>query len=824
VPNDPDHPAAGGPLPASRLYTRCDPGLLEFETTAELPDSHVVVGQGRALEALDFGVRVRNHGYNLFVLGRSGSQRHRIVEEFLKRQPADTGRPDDWVYLNNFDDERKPVALRLPAGRGAELRRDAVQLIDDLQGAIPAVFESEQHGSAIAEINQEFEEKVRASIEALQKQAEESDLSLVSTPHGFAIAPTRDGDLISDEDFDKLPEDEKKHKTDAMEAMSEKMRKHIEQLPRWQKERRDRIKALHRELLGLAADQLIAQIKTRYADHPRLIEYFDKLREDVIDNAKLFQTDEDGGVGGPGSSGDGSLSRYEVNLLVGHPDEKRRPIVYENNPSIANLLGRVEHVAQFGALITNFTMILPGALHKANGGYLILDADRVLMEPLAWSALKRALAAREIKIESLGQLLSLVSTVSLEPEPIPADVKVILIGERWVYYLLAAYDSEFSELFKVAADFEDRIDRSADNVRQYGLLLGNLARTEGLRPLTRTAVARTIEHGARMQGDAEKLTTRLRDVTDVVREADFWAERAGASTIDAGHIQKAIDAQIGRLDRIRSEIQEEIRRSTVLIDTDGARTAQINGLSVLEIGNFRFGKPSRITASARVGDGTIVDIERETELGGPIHSKGVLILSAYLRAKYATDMPLSISASIVFEQSYGGVEGDSASIAETCALLSAIADVPIRQSFAVTGSVNQHGFAQVIGGVNEKIEGFFDICNERGLTGNQGVLIPKDNVQHLMLRQDVIAAVEEGRFNVYPIATVDEAIELLTGVQAGARDAAGQFPADTVNFRVEKRLKELAELRKEFARAARPEEDKRKKPGSARRGPDADAP
>lgn len=818
-------PTFRDPLPASRLYTRCDPELFAFRTTTELAESDVVVGQARALTALDFGVRVRDQGYNLFVLGRSGSQRHRLVEQFLERRSAGAAKPDDWCYLNNFDDERKPRALRLPAGRGAELKRDVAHLVDDLRGAIPAIFETEQHASAIAEINQEFEEKVRSSFETLQKEATESDLSLVSTPHGFAIAPTIRGKLISDEDFEKLPEETKRRKAEAMQAMSERMRVHFEQLPRWQKERRDRIKALHRDLLGLSVDQLIAQIKSRYAAVPGLTEYFGKLREDVIENARLFQADDDEGGGGQGSPREVALSRYQVNLLIDHSGADRPPIVYENNPSIANLLGRVEHIAQFGALITNFTMILPGALHKANGGYLILDADRVLMEPLAWSALKRVLAAREVKIESVGQLLSLVSTVSLEPEPIPADVKVILIGERWVYYLLSAWDAEFSELFKVAADLEDRIDRSAENVRQYGQMLGNLARAEGLLPLTRAGVARTVEHGARMQGDAEKLTTRLRDVTDVVREANFWAREENAAVIDAAHIQKAIDARIGRLDRIRCEIQEEIRRDTVLIDTGGAKMAQVNGLSVIEIGNFRFGRPSRITASVRVGDGTIVDIERETELGGPIHSKGVLILSSYLRARYAADLPLSIGASLVFEQSYGGVEGDSASIAETCALLSAISGLPIRQSLAVTGSVNQHGMAQVIGGVNEKIEGFFDICKLRGLNGEQGVIIPRDNVQHLMLREDVVAAAEQGRFRVFAVASVDEAIELLTGIPAGVRDESGRFPVDTVNFRVETRLRELAELRRKFDRSGTKQKlVPRKRPKTPRRGPDASQP
>jgi lon-related putative ATP-dependent protease len=798
MPDDKVPPARLAPLTAAELYTSCGTDVFEFTTTAELAELEVGVGHERALGALDFGVRVRERGYNLFVLGQAGSQRHRIVEEFLAAREPQPEPPSDWCYVNNFDDERKPIAIRLPAGRGTELRRDAAQLIEELRGAIPAAFDSEQHRSGLADINQEFEERVRGAFEQLQAQAKEMDMSLVSTPHGFAIAPLRRGEILSDEEFERLPAEEKKKKTEAMEAMSAKLREHIEQLPLWHKERRDKLKALHRELIVRAAGQLIDQVKARYADIPQVAAHFDALRENVIENAKDFQTDEESAPRLPGFSPQASLSRYTVNLLVGHAGAEKPPIVYESNPSVQNLLGRVEHVAQFGALVTNFTMILPGALHKANGGYLILDAERVLMEPFAWSALKRALAAREVEIESLGQLLSLVSTVSLEPQAIPLDLKVILIGERLIHYLLSEHDPEFGELFKVAADFENRIDRSEENVRRYANLLGNVARREGLLPLTRGAVARTIEHSARLLGDAQMLTTRLRDVADVVREANFWAREGNQQAIDTAHVQKAIDSQTHRLDRVRAEIQREIQRSNVLIDTDGAKVAQVNGLSMLGIGSFRFGQPARITASARVGDGTIVDIERETELGGPIHSKGVLILSSYLRSKYAADAPLSISASLVFEQSYGGVEGDSASVAETCALLSAIAGLPIKQSLAVTGSVNQHGQVQVIGGVNEKIEGFFDTCKARGLTGTQGVMIPKDNVQHLMLRADVVRAAEAEQFSVYPIATIDEAITLLTGVPAGERDAAGKFPLGSVNYLVEERLKQLAELRREY--------------------------
>lgn len=791
------------PLPHTALYRRCEPEVFAFETTAELEDLDITVGQPRALAALDFGTRMRHVGYNMFVLGRSGSQRRRIVTEFLERQAASRQPPFDWCYLNNFDEERKPIVAKLPAGTGSRLRDDMERLVEELRGAIPAAFDSEQHRASMSEINQEFEERHRAAIAELQEEAQRHELSLVSTAHGFAIAPTRNGEVISDEDFEQLPEDEKRRKREAIESLSQRLREHFEKMPLWQKERRDKIRALRRELTEAAAGKLIDELRERYAAFPELDEYFGKLREDVLENARDFLPQEAQGQPqaqqATGMMAQRSLSRYDVNLIVGHADGDGPPIVYENNPSVQNLLGRVEHTAQFGALSTDFTMIRSGALHRANGGYLILDADKLLLEPLAWSALKRTLGAGEIKIESLGQMMSLVSTVSLEPEPVPIDLKIILVGERMIYYLLSEYDPEFSELFKVAVDFENRIDRTDENTQLYGRLVANLARREQLAPLSREAVARTIEHSARLLEDAEKLTTRLRDVSDLVREAGFWAREEGADVIGEAHVQNAIDARVHRLDRMRSELYEEIQRNSILIDTQGEKIGQINALSVLGIGNFQFGQPSRVSATVRVGEGSIIDIERETDLGGPLHSKGVLILSSYLRARYAAHSPLSISASLVFEQSYAGVEGDSASVAETCVLLSTIARVPIRQTLAVTGSVNQHGEVQVIGGVNDKVEGFFDICRARGLSGEQGVLIPQENVKHLMLRRDVVEAVREGRFRIYAISTVDEALTLLTGMPAGEAGADGTFPEGSVNHRVEQRLVELAEIRRRFA-------------------------
>jgi len=812
------HPIGPAALASAALYRHCDTELPSFTTTAELEDLDVAVGQSRALAALEFGIRMRDPGYNLFVLGRSGSQRRRITEAFLKADAAKRRVPDDWCYVNNFEDERKPIAIRLPTGRGAELRRDMSQLVEELKSAIPAAFESEHYRHSLAEIHQEFEDHVRSGIEQLQEEAKSKGLSLMPTPHGFALAPLRHGKILVEEDFDRLPEAEKRDTETLMKQLTEKLRHHIEEVPRWHKQQRDRIAALNREVSELAIRHSIDQLKTRYADHRQLLEHLDAVREHVLQNAQSFVSD-----GGPpfGGADKPSLTRYEVNVLVSHAASRTGPIVYESHPNVQNLLGRVEHLAQFGALLTNFSMIRAGALHRANGGYLILDADRLLVEPLAWSALKRALFAREVRIESLGELLSLASTVTLEPEPIPLDLKVILIGERRIYYLLCELDPDFAELFKVAADFENRMDRTAANTALYARLIATVARRNKLPPLSRDAVARVIEHAARLLGDSEKLTTRLRDIVDLLREASYWAHHDAAHVIERTHVQQAVAAQIARLDRLRNEAYEGVQRNLVLIDTDGEKVGQVNGLSVLGLGNFMFGQPSRITATARIGGGEIVDIERETELGGPIHSKGVLILSAYLAAKYATDAPLSLQASLVFEQSYGGVEGDSASVAETCALLSALAGLPIRQSLAVTGSVNQHGQVQVIGGVNEKIEGFFDVCAARGLDGRHAVLIPRDNVKHLMLREDVVAAVANGRFGVYPIASIDEAIELLTGVAAGTRGADGAFPENTVNARVEQRLRALAETRRAFdAERTKDSRERAQKHPAARRAPE----
>jgi lon-related putative ATP-dependent protease len=685
-------------------------------------------------------------------------------------------------------------------------------LVEELQTSIPALFESDDYRSRLQEIEDELNQRQEEAFKELQQEAEGEGVTLLKTPRGFAFAPVRDGEVISPDEFNKLPKEEQERIERAVGILQERLQKILRQIPQWQRESRGKVKELNRRVTMYVVGSLLDEVRKAYADLPAVLDYLQAVQKDVIDNVDDFRPQEKNPMqqilGLTTASGQGSsLRRYVVNVLVDHANGEGRPVIYEDNPTYQNLVGQVEHLAQMGALVTDFTLIKSGALHRANHGFLIMDVRKLLMQPYAWEGLKRALVAGKITIESLGQILSLVSTLTLEPEPVPLDVKVVLLGDRLLYYLLYCYDPDFHKLFKVAADFEDDVDRRPDNNQLYARMLATMIRRHRLLPFDRTGVARVMEHGARLAGEAEKLTTHLESLADLLREADFQARQVERGVVGAAQVQAAIDAQVRRADRLRGRIYEAIRKGTLLIDTTGERPAQINGLSVIQLGNFMFGQPSRITATARLGDGKVIDIEREVKLGGAIHSKGVLILSSLLANRYGGRRPLSFSASLVFEQSYGQVDGDSASVAEFCALLSALTGVPLRQCLAVTGSVNQHGLVQPIGGVNEKIEGFFDVCAARGLTGDQGVIIPAANVRHLMLRRDVVEAAAAGRFHVWAVETVDEALELLTGRPAGKPDETGNYPADSINGLAAARLADLTELRKKFSVAAEGEGD-----------------
>ncbi len=790
------------PLPIEALYTSCDTSRLPFKDTAELEEFDGVIGQPRALGAIHFGTGIDRDGFNIYAMGSSGTGRFTIVTRILEQQAAKRDAPSDWCYVYNFKQTHKPKALRLPAGHGVTLRSDMEQLIEDLGSAIPSAFETEEYHSRIEKLEQELTERRDNALNELATEAGQHNVRFLHTPAGFAFAPLdKKGEVIRPETFEKLPQDEKQSIEQTVEDLQKKLQRIIRQIPIWQKETREKMKELDREIGRYAVDHLIGLIKEHHQALPEVVAYLDDVEHDIVEHVRDFRAESEPqpvlfGVAAKPEV----LHRYNVNVIIDHDGEQAAPVVYQDLPTHSNMVGRVEYRAQMGTLVTDFMLIKAGDLHQANGGYLILDAIRVLTQPFAWDSLKRALRSREIRIEPLEKALGFMSTVSLEPEPIPLDVKVVLIGERILYYLLCQFDPEFSDLFKVAADFEERMGRDQDSNLQFAHLLGRIAKQESLLCLDQSAVARIIEHSSRLAEDTEKLSIHMREIVDIMQEADFRARQGGQEIISREHVQRAIDDKIYRLDRIRDHIYEAIRRGTLKIDTEGSKVGQINGLSVIDLGGFSFGQPARITATTRLGSGKVIDIQRETELGGNIHSKGVLILSNYLASHYAKGHPLSMSASLVFEQSYGLVEGDSASLAELCALLSALSGLAINQSLAVTGSINQLGEVQAIGGVNQKIEGFFDICRAAKLTGQQAVLIPKSNVAHLMLRHDVVVAVERGDFRVYAVETVDEAIELLTGVTAGARDQKDEYPSESVNGRVEKTLVDLATRRRDYAR------------------------
>jgi lon-related putative ATP-dependent protease len=794
------------PLAPSALCRRCDPKALAFATTASLEDVPGIIGQARAEEAVRFAIGIRRYGYNLYALGTSGMGKHGFVRAFLERRAAAEPAPADWCYVHDFSDARRPRALRLPAGRGPLLREDLQRLVEELRGAIPAVFESEDYRTRKKLLEGQFSEAGEKAFSAIDAKARARGVAIVRTPAGVGFAPLRDGEVLEPELFQKLPEREQERFKAEVTAVQQELQEALGGLPETAKRHRDALRRLDRLVTASVTGHLVDEVRARWGDVPAVLEYLAVVEKDVVDNAEDFLPPPEGAgavkalLGGRGDKR--PARRYQVNLLVAQSTASGAPVVYEDHPTLANLVGRVEHVAEFGNLVTDFTLIQAGALHRANGGYLIVDARRLLLQPLAWDELKRALRSKLIRVESLGQALSLNATASLEPEPIPLETKVVLLGERHLYYMLSQLDPEFPELFKVAADFEEEIERTPDGEQLYARLLATFARRERLRPLDRGAVARAIEQASRRAADVDKLQVHAETLADLLREADHIAGEAGAEVVAASHVQAALDAQVRRASRVRERVQEAIRTGVVLIDTRGEVVGQVNGLSVLQLGAYAFGRPSRITARVRLGTGSVVDIEKEVALGGPLHSKGVLILSGFLGQRFASERPLSLAASLVFEQSYSGVEGDSASCAELVALLSALAGVPLRQGRAVTGSVNQHGQVQAIGGVNEKIEGFFDVCRSAGLSGDQGVLIPASNVRHLMLRADVVEAAERGIFHVWPVETVDEALELLTGLPAGAKDASGQWPEGTINRRVDERLAAFAEKARSFGRAA----------------------
>jgi lon-related putative ATP-dependent protease len=792
------------PLGSDRLYRPTDLSQLTFSTTAELQPIDGLVGQARAYEAIRFSTRTDKAGFHLFVIGPAGTRMQDAVKAVLAEVARSTPSPSDWIYVNNFADVEKPIAIALPGGRAGRFQETMRKLIDDLKGALPAVFQSEDYQKRRGAIDEAFQKKQAEAFAALHDRAAEKSVLILRTPLGFTMAAARNGEVIPPEEFNALPEARRREIQAVIEALEKDLEHVIRQLPQWEKHRRDEVRQLNRETAKYAVGHLIDETKAAFSDIPRIIQHVEAVRDDLVENVAMFFVKGEEGESETDDLRPGSpFDRYEVNVLVTQDGAQTGSrIVEELHPTLGNLIGRIEYVSLHGVLVTNFRLIKAGAMHRANGGYLLLDARSVLTEPFTWPALKRTLRRGEIAIEDVARFLGLTSTVSLQPDPIPLKVKVVLFGDRLLYFLLAALDPELGDHFKVLADLENDLTRTPENEAVLARLVASIARGEGLKAFDRGAIIRVLEQAARLADHAGKLTLVVEQLREVLIEADYWAAEEKRDIVSRADVERALASRIARAARLRDRVQESILENVALIDSGGTHVGQINGINVVELGGFAFGHPARITCQVRPGSGKVVDIEREVELGGPVHSKGVLILSGFLAGRYALDTPMSLFASLVFEQSYGGVEGDSASSAELYALLSALADVPLRQDLAVTGSVNQHGAVQAIGGVNEKIEGFFDTCQARGLTGTQGVLIPVANVQHLMLRKDVIEACTNGHFAIYPITTVNQGIELLTGFTAGERGHDGIYPAGSLNHRVEERLRSFASIQKAFSKSS----------------------
>ena len=789
------------PLNPENLYNHCDAESFSFTSTEELDSEIKITGQERAQEAIRFGIGMKHNGFNIFALGPTGTGKQTILEQYLRDTASRETVPGDWCYVYNFENMRQPRAISMPAGKACAFRHDMENLIEGLLTVIPGAFSSEEYQEQEKNIKEQLNERQASSIEALEKKAAEKNIALIRTPSGFAFAPVKKGEVVNAEEFTRLKPEEKEAIEKEIGSLKESMQSIMMQIPKWQRETQEKIKELNQQVAAFAVKPLFSEQKTKYQAHKAIAEYLEEVEKDVVENFDQFFEKEPPSpqaitIPGQGkNTGSRRFNHYRVNVVIDNSKTEGAPVIYEDKPSIQNLVGDIEHLAQMGTLVTDFTLIKPGALHRANGGYLILDARRLLLEPLAYEALKKAIRTRQIRIESLAQFYGMASTVSLDPQPVPLQTKIILLGERRLYYLLSSQDPDFNELFKVAADFDDDMKRNQDSHLSYAGFISSIAHREKLKHLDRYAVARIIEYGSRLSGDSGKLSTHIQSITDLVNESDYYANENNHELITREDVQQAIDARRYRAGRIPGKMQDAILENTILIDTESEKVGQINGLSVYMLGNQSFGKPSRITTRIKMGKGEVIDIEREVEMGGPIHSKGVMILSGFLGGRFGGEQPLSLSATLVFEQSYGGVEGDSASSAELYALLSAISEKPIKQCYAVTGSVNQYGEIQAIGGVNEKIEGFFDLCKERGLTREQGVLIPASNMKNLMLRNDVVEAVKERKFFIYPVTHIDEGIEILTGTPAGQLEDGG-YPEETINGLAVKRLKSLAEKQK----------------------------
>ncbi len=777
-------------LKPEQLRAVCDPSCLGFETTADLPELEGHVGQDRALAAISFGLGIEAKGYNIFVAGPTGTGRSFAVLSHAKAAASKQPTPDDWCYVYGFHDPRHPIAIRLPSGTGPRFAKDIEDLITACRQEIPRTFESEAYEDRKEKATSDIQAQRNRLLQLLDEEARQAGFVIQPTPMGLVTVPVLDGKPMAREQFDTLPDEKRRELNEKMEQLHERVQEVLGQARQIEREARRRVEELDREVAMAAVGDRFRELKEKYRENEPVVKHLDALAEDVVAHQADFRTAADQ----PSSDGmvmEGVPVRYRVNVLVSHEDGDGAPVVQENSPAYYNLLGRMEYRPVGGAAVTDHMLIKPGAVHRANGGYLVLQALDVLVQPFTWEALKRALRSQEVSIENIGEQWTPVPAATLRPEPIPLDVKVIMIGSPLLYFLLYEYDEEFGKLFKVKADFDVDMKADAAACRAYATFIATYCRHHNLRPLAKEAVAAMVDYGRRIAEDQERLSTRFAEVADLLTQADYWAGEAGADVITTEHVARALEQRDYRVERVEERVLDLIRRGDLVVDVTGAKLGQVNGLAVLDLGDHIFGRPSRITAQVTPGRAGLVNIEREARLSGQIHQKAVMILSGYLTGTYGADTPLSLSASIAFEQSYGPIEGDSASCAELFAILSSLAGVPIHQGIAVTGSMDQYGNVQVIGGANHKIEGFYMACKMKGLTGDQGVMLPHQNIKNLMLKPEVVQAVAEGKFHIWGFSTVDEGLEILTGLSAGSPNEP-----DTLHGRVSTRLKEFAEALK----------------------------
>jgi len=792
-------------LTADQVRQRCAPALFKCHSTDELKPIEGIIGQDRALSALKFGLNIVKPGFNIYVSGLAGTGRTTAIKSFMEALAAKKETPSDWCYVHNFRDAYCPKALEVPAGQGEALRKDMERTIDNARRSLVQAFASKEYAERRAEITEDLNKRREAALSILDKKARDRGLLLQTTPVGVLFIPASDGGPMSEEEYNKLSSKDKEELKKKQEELTAELKEQIAKLKTEESAVEKQLEDTDREVAGYSVSHLFDKLRKKYSQLPQVVDYLKEVEQDIIENFEQFKSEPKALESDPLAAMQAlvrkqAFRKYEVNVLVDNSELKGAPVILELNPTFNNLFGRMEKEAQFGALYTDFTMIKSGSLHRANGGYLVVRIEDILTNFQSWEGLKRTLRDGKLVIEELGERLGFVATKSLRPEPIPQDVKMVVIGEPLFYYLLLRLDLEFKELFKVKAEFDSRMDKSEANLKDYAAVICRICNNENLKHLKNDALAKIIEHSSRLAGDQEKLSTLFADIADILREASFWAEEEGAARVEAKHVEKAIEEKVYRSNLIQQRINEMIDKGMIIIDAKGEKIGQVNGLSVIDLGDFSFGRPTRITASVGVGREGLIDIERESKLGGPLHTKGVMILNGYITDKYVRDIPLSLSARLVFEQSYEEVEGDSASSTELYAILSRLSDVPIKQGIAVTGSVNQKGEAQAIGGLNEKVEGFFKVCRAKGLNGEQGVLIPAANVRNLMLKEEVVEAVKEGKFHIYPVSTIDEGIEVLTGLKAGKRRKDGSFEPDSINDRVQKRLTSLAERLRDFTK------------------------